>query len=102
MYLRSQAGNSGQRIFRYSRAAGVRSRRDLSLQVTISRVLSEPRLKRLRFAGAGSVVGRTGAGVAGAGASIGVGSSTGVSTIGSAFGALSGTGMVALRPVGRL
>ena len=102
MYLRSQAGNSGQRTLRYSRASGVRDLRDLSLQVVMSRDLAAWRPKRPRFpVDSGAEIGAmTGAGAA-ATCSAGTSSGSSVGSAGSGFGASSGTGMVAFLPVGR-
>lgn len=96
MYFKSQAGNSGERIERYSRAAGDRVRRQRFLQVRMLIHFSVLCLEAKSFGWIGVMgvltvevsTGKLGVAMS---LSSGVGSST----------VISGTGMVAFLPVGR-
>ncbi len=99
IYFKSHAGNSGERSERYSRTAGVRVWRQRFLQVLILMHFSLLRFGVKNFerrVGAATTLGATsGRGRAEA-------SSSSVSSEAASSAVVSGTGMVAFLPVGRL
>lgn len=99
IYLRSQAGNSGERIWRYSRAVGVRGLRQRFLQVRILMVFSELGEKILGRETDKETLALTRLSSS-LDSSESESSSSSVSDSASATG-MSGTGMVAFLPVGR-